>query len=67
MVGLCNITSGMFFGAGCLIAERIDSNWWQSREAPTVRSNAIDSICEIPSHILDDGHKTVTHKLSCSD
>ena len=33
MIGLCNLTSGLVFGAGCLVAEHIDSNWWQSKEA----------------------------------
>jgi hypothetical protein len=33
MIGLCNLISGIVFGAGCLIVEHIDSNWWQSKEA----------------------------------
>jgi hypothetical protein len=33
MLGLCNLISGIVFGAGCLVAEHIDSNWWQSQEA----------------------------------
>jgi hypothetical protein len=33
MLGLCNLISGIVFGAGCLVAERIDSNWWQAQEA----------------------------------
>jgi hypothetical protein len=32
ILGLCNLTSGLVFGAGCLVAEHIDSNWWQSKE-----------------------------------
>jgi hypothetical protein len=32
MLGLCNLTSGIVFGAGCLVAEHID-DWWQSQEA----------------------------------
>ncbi len=39
MVGICNFTSGILFGAGCLFAERIDSNWVQSdREASSTES-----------------------------
>jgi hypothetical protein len=38
MVGLCNLTSGIFFGTGCLIAERIDSNWVQSKEASSTKA-----------------------------
>jgi hypothetical protein len=34
MLGLCNLTSGIVFGAGCLIAEHIDGTWGQSGEAP---------------------------------
>jgi hypothetical protein len=30
MFGLCNFSAGVFFGAGCLFAEHIDSNWVQS-------------------------------------
>jgi hypothetical protein len=33
MLGLGNLISGIVFGAGCLLAEHIDSNWWQSQEA----------------------------------
>jgi hypothetical protein len=32
ILGLCNLISGIVFGAGCLVAEHIDSNWWQSQE-----------------------------------
>jgi hypothetical protein len=32
MFGLCNFSAGIFFGAGCLFAEHIDSNWVQSDE-----------------------------------
>jgi hypothetical protein len=44
MVGLCNFTSGILFGAGCLFAEHIDSNWVQSdrrggREASSTESD----------------------------
>ena len=35
VLGLCNLTSGIVFGAGCLIAEHIDSSWWQSRDGAT--------------------------------
>ena len=35
VLGLCNLTSGIVFGAGCLIAEHIDSNWLQSRDGAT--------------------------------
>jgi hypothetical protein len=38
MVGLCNLTSGIFFGTGCLIAERIDSNWVQSKDASSTEA-----------------------------
>jgi hypothetical protein len=27
VLGLCNLTSGIVFGTGCLIAEHIDSSW----------------------------------------
>ena len=33
ILGLCNLTSGIVFGAGYLVAEHIDSNWWPSKEA----------------------------------
>jgi hypothetical protein len=36
MLGLCNLISGIVFGAGCLVAEHIDSNWWQSKEASSI-------------------------------
>ena len=39
ILGLCNLTSGIFFGAGCLIAEHVDSSWWQSGEAPPAEVN----------------------------
>jgi hypothetical protein len=43
MVGIGNLTSGILFGAGCLFAEYIDSNWVQSdrrggREASSTES-----------------------------
>jgi hypothetical protein len=38
MVGLCNVMSGIFFGMGCLIAERIDSNWVQSKDASSTEA-----------------------------
>jgi hypothetical protein len=38
MVGLCNFTSGILFGAGCLFAEHIDSNWVQSKEASSTKA-----------------------------
>jgi hypothetical protein len=38
MLGFCNLTSGIVFGAGCLVAEHIDSNWWQSQEASSTKS-----------------------------
>jgi hypothetical protein len=38
IVGICNFTSGILFGAGCLIAERIDSNWVQSKEASSTEA-----------------------------
>jgi hypothetical protein len=31
--GLGTLISGIVFGAGCLVAEHIDSNWGQSQEA----------------------------------
>jgi|GEM_PF-2724403 len=34
VLGLCNLTSGIFFGAGCITVEHIDNTWWQS-EAPS--------------------------------
>jgi hypothetical protein len=33
ILGLCNLISGIVFGAGCLVAEHIDSNWGQAQEA----------------------------------
>jgi len=33
-IGLGNLTSGIFFGAGCIIIEHIDNTWWQS-ESPS--------------------------------
>jgi hypothetical protein len=38
MVGLYNFTSGIFFGAGCLFAEHMDSNWVQSKETSSTES-----------------------------
>jgi hypothetical protein len=38
MLGLCNFTSGILFGAGCLFAEHIDSNWVQSKEASSTKA-----------------------------
>jgi hypothetical protein len=35
MVGIGNLTSGILFGAGCLFAEHIDSNWVQSEREDT--------------------------------
>ena len=32
ILGMCNLTSGIVFGAGCLVAEHIDNNWWQTKE-----------------------------------
>ncbi len=30
LVGLGNLVSGMFFGAGCIIVEHIDNTWWHA-------------------------------------
>jgi hypothetical protein len=38
ILGLCNLISGMVFGAGCLVAEHIDSSWWQAQEAGSSES-----------------------------
>ena len=39
LVGLANITSGIFFGAGCLIIERADSTWFHPET--TVEANTV--------------------------
>jgi hypothetical protein len=39
ILGLCNLTSGIVFGVGCLVAEHIDSNWWQSKEVSPQGTN----------------------------
>lgn len=38
MLGLCNLTSGIVFGAGCLIAEHVDSYLEQSKEASSTET-----------------------------
>jgi hypothetical protein len=42
MLGLCNLISGMVFGAGCLFSEHVD-NWRQSKEdsstTPAMQTN----------------------------
>ena len=39
MLGIFNLTSGIVFGAGCLIAEHVDSSWWQAKEASLAEVN----------------------------
>mgnify|MGYP001788386425 CR=1 FL=1 len=42
ILGLCNLTSGIFFGAGCLVAEHIDS--WGYGEANSTESTTRTSL-----------------------
>jgi hypothetical protein len=42
--GLCNFSAGVFFGAGCLFAEHIDSNWVQSNKEDTSTESAQTSM-----------------------
>ena len=31
VIGLSNLTSGIFFGVGCIIIEQVDNTWWQAK------------------------------------
>jgi 1,4-dihydroxy-2-naphthoate octaprenyltransferase len=31
-VGLGNIVSGIFFGAGCIMIEHVDNTWWHAEK-----------------------------------
>ena len=33
VIGLCNLTSGIFFGAGCIVVEHIDNTWLQTADS----------------------------------
>ena len=33
IIGLCNLTSGIFFGAGCIVVEHIDNTWLQTADS----------------------------------
>ncbi len=48
LVGLGNIVSGIFFGAGCIIVEHADNTWWHA-DKDTSQQNEVAIDEDTPS------------------
>ncbi len=50
LVGLGNIVSGIFFGAGCIMIEHADNTWWHAEKDTSTQDEVAAADEDTPSN-----------------